>query len=294
MFAGSNVALVTPFTKDASAVDFDKLTELIELQIAAGTNGIVPCGCTGEAATLSHDEQQEVIAFTVKAVKGRAKVIAGAGSNNTAESLRLSTFAAKAGADGVLVITPYYNKPMPEGQFRHYQAIADAIDIPVMLYNVPGRTGTKMTPETIARLYKTCKNITTIKEACGSVDQVSSIRQLCEIEILSGDDSLTLPMMSVGGVGVVSVAANIIPKEIVALTSAWLNGNLAEAQRLHYQVLPLCKAMFIETNPITVKTAMKLMGLYSGVLRMPLCEMTPAGEAALREVLVAYGLPLKS
>ncbi|MHC4870764.1 MAG: 4-hydroxy-tetrahydrodipicolinate synthase [Planctomycetota bacterium] len=293
MFSGSIVAITTPFTDDASAVDFDKLDELIEWHIESGTSGIVPCGCTGEAATLTHDEQEEVISRTIKTVNGRIKVIAGTGSNNTAEAVSLSKKAGEAGADGVLVITPYYNKPTPEGQFRHYKMVADAAKVPVMLYNVPGRTGTKMTPETIARLFNEVENVTCVKEACGSVDQVSSIIDICDIAVLSGDDSLTLPMMSVGGTGVVSVAANLLPREVAEMVKFWEEGKPEEAKKMHYKLLPIFKGLFIETNPIVVKAAMQMAGLINGVVRMPLCEITSAGAETLRKILTDYGLSLK-
>jgi 4-hydroxy-tetrahydrodipicolinate synthase len=293
MFSGSIVAIATPFTDDGSAVDFEKLDELIERQVAGGTGGIVPAGCTGEAATLSHTEQEEVIARTVKAANGRVKVIAGTGSNSTGEAVRLTKSAADAGADGALVITPYYNKPTPEGQFRHYKAVAEAADIPVMLYNVPGRTGTKISPETIARIHGEVENVTSVKEACGSVDQVSAILSLCDITVMSGDDSLTLPMMSVGATGVVSVAANVVPDVVSAMVRAWQEGRPEEARKLHYKLMPLFKAFFIETNPMPVKTTLRMMGLLNGVCRMPLCEMTPGGEAKLKAVLLEYGLDLK-
>lgn len=293
MFRGSIVALTTPFLADASAVDYETLAMLIERQIAAGTHAIAPCGCTGEAATLSIQEQEEVIRFTVEKVAGRTKVLAGTGSNNTAEALKLSKIACQAGADGLLVITPYYNKPTAEGQFRHYKAIAEAVDIPVMLYNVPGRTGLKMEPETIARMFNEIENITCIKEACGSVDQVSDILARCDIDVLSGDDALTLPMLSVGGCGVVSVVANIVPEDVVALVAAWDAGNVMKARELHYKMLPLVKAMFIETNPIPVKTALKLMGLGNGVLREPLCGLKPENEKKLAAVLAEYGLSVR-
>jgi 4-hydroxy-tetrahydrodipicolinate synthase len=291
MFRGTITALVTPFTDDASAVDFATLEELIERQIEAGVDGVLPCGCTGEAATLTHEEQQQVIGRTIEIVKGRVTVLAGTGSNSTAEALRLSTFASQAGADGVLVITPYYNKPTPEGQYRHYKAIAEAVDCPVMLYNVPGRTGTKILPETIARLRNEVEGIAAVKEACGSVDQVSAILHACDITVMSGDDSLTLPMMSVGASGVVSVVSNVVPGDMAALTAAWHAGDAARARELHYKIFPLHKAMFTETNPMSVKTAMRMMGLHNGVLRLPLCEMTPGGEEAVRAALKAYGLP---
>ncbi len=293
MFKGSIVAITTPFTNDASAVDYDKLDELIEWHIESGTSGIVPCGCTGEAATLSHQEQEEVIARTVKKVAGRIKVIAGTGSNNTVEAVRLSEAAAKAGADGVLVITPYYNKPTAEGQFRHYKMVADAAKIPVMLYNVPGRTCTKIAPETIARLYNEVENVVCVKEACGSVDQVSSIRGICDIDVISGDDSLTLPMMSVGGVGVVSVAANLIPAEVAKLVKLWDEGKVKEAQEQHYKLLPIFKVMFIETNPIVIKAAMQITGLINGVVRMPLTEITADSAKVLKDTLIKFGLSVK-
>lgn len=290
MFQGSNVAIVTPFTDDASAVDFDSLKALIERQIAAGTDGIVPAGCTGEAATLSHEEQREVIRFTVETVAGRCKVIAGTGSNNTAEALSLTKFAKEVGADGALVITPYYNKPTPEGQFRHYRLLADEAGIPIMLYNVPGRTGTKIAPETVARMYDEVENIVCIKEACGSVDQVSAILQLCDIEVLSGDDMLTLPMMSVGAQGVVSVLANLMPAKTKALCDAAAAGDYAKAKELHYGILPLARAMFIETNPIVIKRALQLAGFGNGVVRMPLCEMKDSNVKTLASILKENGV----
>jgi len=292
MFRGAIVALVTPFTDDGKAVDYDKLAELVERQIAAGIHGIVPAGCTGEAATLSHDEQEELIRRTVRLAKNRTKVIAGTGSNSTDEAVRLTCAAADAGADGALVITPYYNKPTPSGQLRHYQAVAEAAAIPIMLYNVPGRTGVKMTPETIARIHREVDNVTCIKESCNSVDQVSDILALSDITVVSGDDSLTLPMLSVGGAGGVSVVANILPQEMVRLIEAWNAGDAATARKIHYKLLPLCRAMFLETNPIPVKTALHMMGLMNGVLRMPLCRMAPGHERNLREALERYDLPL--
>ncbi len=290
MFAGSNIAIVTPFTDDASAVDYPKLKELIEWQIESGTDGIVPAGCTGEAATLSHDEQREVIRFTVETVAGRAKVIAGTGSNNTEEALALTRYAKEVGADGALVITPYYNKPTPEGQYLHYKLLAEDTGLPIMVYNVPGRTGTKILPETVARMYNEVENIVCIKEACGSVDQVSALRQTCDIEILSGDDMLTLPMMAVGAAGVVSVVANIAPVETKALCDAAAAGDYARAREIHYKLLPLVRAMFIETNPIPVKHALGLMGKLNGTVRMPLCSMTESGSEKLKNALDKFGL----
>jgi len=286
MFQGSYVALVTPF-KDG-AVDDEKLRELVESQIKQGTNGILPCGCTGEAATLTHEEQKRIIKIVVETVNKRVPVLAGTGSNSTAEAYDLTKYAKEAGANAALVITPYYNKPTSEGQFRHYAKLAE-LGIPIILYNVPSRTGISMLPETVARLSK-IDNIVAIKEASGSLEQVSKILALCDITVLSGDDSLTLPMMAIGGKGVVSVVANIVPAEVAQMTSASLEGNIQKAKDLHYKLFPLCKAMFIETNPIPVKTAMKLLGQLNGELRLPLCEMQAENEEKLKKVLEEYGL----
>lgn len=290
MFAGSNVAIVTPFTQDGAEVDYAKLKELIEWHIEAGTDGILPTGCTGEAATLSHSEQKEVIKFSVETIAGRAKVIPGTGSNNTKEAIDLSCYAKEVGADGVLVICPYYNKPTPEGQFQHYKAIAEAADIPVMLYNVPGRTGTKISADTIARMYNEIDNVVCIKEACGSVDQITEILEKCEIEVLSGDDMLTLPMGSVGGKGVVSVIANIVPEEVKALCDAILNNDYPKAKELHYKLIELARTMFIETNPIPVKMALELMGKMNYNVRMPITHPQESTVEALKTVLKKYNL----
>ena len=283
MFRGSIVALATPF-KPNYDIDFDAYARLIEFQIEHGTDGIVPCGCTGEAATLSHAEQEQVIRYCIEKVAGRVPVIAGTGSNNTKEALSLTRYAKEVGADGALLITPYYNKPTPAGQIAHYKLIAEETGIPIMLYNVPGRTGTNMLPETVAELAK-IKNIVAIKEAAGSVDQVSAIRGLCDITVLSGDDSLTLPMMAVGATGVVSVAANVAPGPIAQMCTEFDKGNLAEAQRLHYELFPLFKALFLETNPIPVKASLARMGLIQNVLRLPLTPMRPEPFAKLDQVL---------
>lgn len=290
MFAGSNVAIVTPFTDDLSQVDYDVLKELIEWHIASGTEGILPTGCTGEAATLSHQEQKEVIKFTIETVAGRCKVVPGTGSNNTQEALGLTKYAKEVGADGALIITPYYNKPTAEGQFLHNKILAEEGDIPIMLYNVPGRTGTKMEPETIARMYNEVENIVSIKEACGSVDQVSMIKELCDIEVLSGDDMLTLPMMAVGGSGVVSVAANIAPAECRALCDACASGDYAKAREIHFKLMIVARAMFVETNPMCVKYALELMNKIKYNIRMPLCDMTEAGKSQVKAALQKGGL----
>ncbi|MCP4645432.1 MAG: 4-hydroxy-tetrahydrodipicolinate synthase [bacterium] len=288
MFRGAIVALVTPFDS-RSEVDYDAYGRLIDFQIENNSDGIVPCGCTGEAATLSHDEQQECIRFAVERVAGRVPVIAGTGSNNTKEALGLTQYAKDVGADGALLITPYYNKPTPAGQIAHYRGIAEAVDIPVVLYNVPGRTGTKISPETVAELAKT-PNIVAIKEACGSVDQVSQIRSLSDITVVSGDDALTLPMMCVGATGVISVAANIVPAKMSALCAAFEQGNLAEAQKVHYELTPLFKGLFFETNPMPVKAALAKMGLIENNLRLPLTSMQPEVFARLEPILAGLGL----
>lgn len=287
MFEGSFVALVTPF-KDGQ-VDYKKMKELVEFHVKNGTNGIVPCGTTGESATLSFDEHERIVGEVVSTVAGRIQVLAGAGSNNTSEAVRLTKHAKKVGADGALLITPYYNKPTPEGLYRHYKLIAEEVDIPIVMYNVPSRSGISILPETVAKLSE-IKNIVGIKEASGSIDQTTQILQLCNITVLSGDDSLTLPIMSVGGKGVISVVANIVPAETAALTRYCLEGNFEAARKCHHKLFPLCKGMFIETNPIPVKTAMKLLGRINGEMRLPLCDMTKEHENQLIQTLKNYGL----
>ncbi|CAG0934381.1 partial 4-hydroxy-tetrahydrodipicolinate synthase, partial [Rhodocyclaceae bacterium] len=254
MFKGSIVAIVTPFTN--GAVDFEKLRELVEFQIANGTDAIVPCGTTGEASTLDYDEHMDVVKTVINQVNKRVPVIAGTGSNSTQEAIELSQKAKEAGADGVLLVTPYYNKPTQEGLVRHYTAIADAVAIPQILYNVPGRTGVNMLPETVARLAPHT-NIVAIKEATGSLQQASEILALCgdQIDVLSGDDFITFPMMACGAKGVISVLANIMPKAVADLTDAFYAGDLEKARQLHLHTLKIGNAMFIESNPIPVKTA---------------------------------------
>ncbi|MCK5306380.1 MAG: 4-hydroxy-tetrahydrodipicolinate synthase [Candidatus Omnitrophica bacterium] len=288
MFKGSFTALITPFDKDGQ-IDEAKFRELIDFQIENGIEGIVPCGCTGEAATLSHPEQKRLIKIAVEAVNKRIPVMAGTGSNSTDEAVDLTEHAKKAGADGALIITPYYNKPTPRGQVLHYEKIAKKVDIPIVLYNVPSRTGVSMKPEVIAELSK-IDNITAIKEASGSLEQVSQILSLCDIDVLSGDDSLTLPMMALGAKGVVSVAANVVPEEVSGMTKAFLEGNTEKAKELHFKLYPIFKAMFIETNPISVKTAMMFMDMLNGVLRLPLCDMMEENQKVLRNALIKAGL----
>lgn len=288
MFQGSFPALVTPF-KENFEIDYDAYGRLVDFHLENGTDGIVPCGCSGEAATLSHDEQKALIRFVVERVAGRVPVVAGTGSNNTAEAVGLTKYAKEVGADGALLITPYYNKPTPAGQVAHYTMVAEQAQIPIMLYNVPGRTGTKISPETIAELSKV-PYIVSVKEACGSVDQVSQILHQCDINVMSGDDSLTLPMMAVGAKGVVSVAANVVPRLISDLCKAANAGDFAKAKELHYKMLPLGTALFLETNPMPVKAALAKMGMIKNVLRLPLVSMTDASAARMDPVLKELGL----
>ena len=287
MFEGSIVALVTPFKN--GKIDEEALGRLIEFQIKNGTDGILPCGCTGEAATLSMEEQKRMISLTVDLVKKRIPVIAGTGSNSTAEAIELTKHAKEIGADAALLITPYYNKPTPKGLFLHYEKVAGAVDIPIILYNVPSRTGISILPETVAELSK-IKNIIGIKEASGSLNQVSEILSLCDITVLSGDDSLTLPILSVGGTGVVSVVANIAPKRVANLVHSYRDGKIEEARKLHLKLFPLCRAMFLETTPIPVKTALGLMKLIEPELRLPLAKMSEEKEGKLKKILENYGL----
>lgn len=288
MFQGSFPALITPF-KDNFEIDFDAYGRLVDFHLEKGSNGIVPCGCSGEAATLSHDEQKSLIRFVVERVAGRIPVIAGTGSNNTREAVGLTKYAREVGADAALLITPYYNKPTPAGQIAHYTTVAEEAGIPIMLYNVPGRTGTRMLPETISELNKV-PNIVSVKEACGSVDQVSNILHLCDINVMSGDDSLTLPMMAVGGSGVVSVAANVVPDLVAGMCKAANAGDFAEAKALHYKILPLAIALFLETNPMPAKAALAKMGMIKNVLRLPLVPMTDESASRLDPVLKELGL----
>ena len=289
MFAGSLVAIVTPFKN--GRVDERALVDLIEFQIANGTDGIVPCGTTGESATLTHDEHNQVIRLTIEAVRRRVPVIAGTGSNATAEAIALTKHAQEAGADGALLITPYYNKPTQEGLFRHYKAIAEAVELPLVLYNIPGRTSVNMLPTTVARL-ASIKNIVAIKEGSASLQQVSEIVQACgeRITVLSGDDPLTLPMMAIGAKGVITVTANIVPREMAAMVDAFIAGKLDEAMRVHYRLSPLFTALFYETNPIPVKEALAMMGKIQPELRLPLCPMSAENRDKLARALKDYGL----
>jgi 4-hydroxy-tetrahydrodipicolinate synthase len=290
MFKGSIVAIVTPFQNDK--IDERTLRKLIEFHIENGTSGIVPCGTTGESATLSYEEHNKVIEITVEQVKGRIPVIAGTGSNSTQEAIMLTKHAAKVGADASLQVAPYYNRPTQKGLYEHFKAIAECANIPMVLYNIASRTGVNIEPETIAKLAKDCKNIIGVKEASGSLEQMARIKLLCgkDFDLLSGDDSLTLPVLSIGGVGVISVVANIVPKDVAMLVSEFEKGNIKKAQERHYKLLPLIKAIFIETNPIPVKNAMGLMGLSEPHLRLPLCTMLPENLEKLKRALKDYSL----
>jgi 4-hydroxy-tetrahydrodipicolinate synthase len=289
IFEGSIVALVTPFRD--GRVDEAKIRELVEFHVRNGTDGIVPCGTTGESPTLSHAEHKRVVEVAIEAVAGRVSVVAGTGSNSTAEAIDLTQHAKKVGADAVLMVCPYYNKPTQTGLIAHYKAVTEAVDIPIILYNIPGRTGVNMLPETVATLAE-LPNIVGIKEASGSLEQMTEVISLCgdRITVVSGDDTLTLPLMAVGGRGVISVIANILPKETAEMTRAALNGDWKRAKEIHLRLFPLCKAMFYETNPIPVKTAMQLLGRLNGELRLPLCPMSPANRGKLEKAMRAYGL----
>ncbi len=284
MIKGSIVAIVTPFKN--GKVDEKALGNLIEWHIAQGTAAIVPCGTTGESATLDYDEHYRVIEFTIEVVNKRVPVIAGTGANSTDETIMITEKARKYGADAVLLVTPYYNKPTQEGLYRHYKAVAEAVDIPIVLYNVPGRTGVNMLPGTVARLAEV-KNIVAIKEATGDMKQVSEIIRLCgdRITVISGDDFTTLPLLALGGKGVISVSANVAPKDVSEMCACWEKGLYEEARKIHYRLEPLNQAMFIETNPIPVKTALAMMGKIQEEFRLPLCEMSPSNKEKLKKVL---------
>lgn len=289
MFSGSAVAIVTPLLN--GKVDFEKLEKLIEFQIKKGTNTLVPCGTTGESATLSFEEHHQVIDFCVKKANKRIKVLAGTGSNNTEEALVLTKLAKEAGADGALLITPYYNKPTQEGLYLHFKKIAETVNIPQVLYNVPGRTGVNLLPETVIKLAR-LKNITGIKEASGNLEQVSQIIMGVSEEflVLSGEDSLTFPILCLGGKGVISVVANIIPQDVAEMVAAFEQGHIKKARGYHFKMFNLMKAMFFETNPIPVKTALGLMGLCSAEMRLPLSPMAETNVIKLKKIMKEYGL----
>jgi len=289
MLKGAIVAIVTPFKN--GLLDEEAYRELIEFQIKGGTQGIVPCGTTGESATLSHAEHKRVVETCIHQVKKRVPVVAGTGSNNTAESLDLTKHAQAAGADFALMITPYYNKPTQEGLYQHYKTIASKTKIPIVVYNVPSRTSVNLLPETVARLAK-LSNIIGIKEATGDLKQCSKVLELCgdKFTVLSGDDFTVLPLLAVGGKGVISVVSNVAPKDMAGMCNAFFAGDLNKARKLHFKMFSLMEAMFIETNPAPAKTALKMMGKITGEVRQPLCPLAPANEERLRKVLQNYGL----
>jgi len=292
MFEGSYVAIVTPFK--GGEVDYDALEKLIEMHVENGTSGLVPCGTTGESPTVSYAEHKEIIRFVIEKAAGRIPVIAGTGANSTAEAVELTVDAAEAGADATLQVSPYYNKPEPEGMYLHFKTIARESRLPMILYNVPSRTGRAIAMETVVRLAGEVQEVVAIKAADGSLDNVAHLRRTTTLDILSGDDSLTLPMMAVGGKGVISVAANFVPRDVAQMVSAALKGDFETAREMHLKLFPIFKACFLETNPIPVKTAMEMMGLCEGELRLPLSPMQPEARAKLAAALKAYGLAVNA
>jgi 4-hydroxy-tetrahydrodipicolinate synthase len=288
-FHGAITALITPFT--LNGIDEPAYKKLIDWQIAQGIQGVVPCGTTGESPTLSEEEHEHVIELCVQAVAKRVSVIAGTGSNSTAEAVHMTVHAAKVGADAALVVTPYYNKPTGKGIYLHYKAISESADIPIILYNIAGRTGKNIDPDLMAKLAG-IKNIIGVKEASGNLEQMKKIRELCpkDFLLISGDDALTLPILSMGGVGVISVASNIVPKDVAQLVNAFNKGDKEKARAINAKLLVLIEALFIETNPIPVKTAASLMGLCSTLMRLPMCDMEEVHLAKLKQALKSYGL----
>jgi len=289
MFTGSMVALVTPFKN--GQVDWPSLEALVEFHLQNGTNGIVPCGTTGESATLSHAEHDEVIRTVIKTVNKRVPVIAGTGSNSTDEAVRLTKEAERSGADGALMISPYYNRPTQEGIYQHYKKVASEVGIPLIVYNIPGRTGSKIEPETLARLAE-IKNVAGVKEATGSVDQAIDVIRLCgdRLAVYSGEDSLIYSLMALGGKGVISTVANVAPKQTAYLTRACLDGRWDEGRKIQFQLIPLIRSLFLETNPIPVKTALSLMGKCTGELRLPMTPMAEGNLAKLKSAMSDFGL----
>ncbi len=292
MFEGSMVAIVTPFKN--GKIDEKKLTELVEFHIKNGTSAIVPCGTTGESSTLSYEEHEHVIELVIKVANKRVSVIAGTGSNNTAEAIMLTKYAEEVGADASLQISPYYNRPTQEGLYQHFKKIAEETKLPIILYNIASRTGVNILPETIQRLSKV-KNIVGVKEASGNLDQMSQIHALCgkNFDLISGDDSLTLPILAIGGTGVISVVSNIVPRDVADMVSKFQNGDIEGARKIHYKLLPLVKAMFIETNPGPVKTSLALLGMIDDdSLRLPMAKMSQGNLAILKKALKDYGLKI--
>lgn len=289
MFKGSMVALVTPFKN--GSIDEKALKELVEFHIKNGTTALVPCGTTGESATISYEEHDKVIELTIQFARGRVPVIAGTGSNSTEEAIMLTKHAKKAGAKASLQVSPYYNRPTQKGLYLHFKAIAEAVDMPIILYNIASRTGVNIEPETFAKLAQ-IKNIIGVKEASGSLEQMARIKRACpeKFLLISGDDALTLPVLSIGGVGIISVVSNIIPRDVADMCAAFEKGDVKKAQDMHYGMLNLVKAMFVETNPIPVKTAMGLMKMIDPEIRLPLCEMLPENKEKLVKAMKEYGL----
>jgi 4-hydroxy-tetrahydrodipicolinate synthase len=289
-FQGSFVAMVTPFRN--GKVDEAKLRELVELHVANGTDGLIPCGTTGESPSLHHDEHRRVVEIVVEAARGRIRVVAGTGSNSTAEAIDLTKHAERAGAAGALVVNPYYNKPTQEGLYRHFRAVAESVAIPVLVYNIQSRTAVNVETDTMARLARDVRNIVGVKEASGSLDQMSQVIAACgpDFSVLSGDDNITLPLLAIGGSGVVSVIANIVPRETADLVHAALDGDWKRARDLHYRLFPLARAAFLETNPIPIKEAMAMAGMIEPEFRLPMCRMSDANRDKLRAILKPYGL----
>jgi len=289
-FQGSFVAMVTPFRN--GKVDEAKLRELVELHVANGTDGLIPCGTTGESPSLNHDEHRRVVEIVVEAARGRIRVVAGTGSNSTAEAIDLTKHAERAGASGALVVNPYYNKPTQEGLYRHFRAVAESVAIPVLVYNIQSRTAVNVETDTMARLARDVRNIVGVKEASGSLDQMSHVVAACgpDFSVLSGDDNITLPLLAIGGSGVVSVIANIVPRETADLVHAALDGDWKRARDLHYRLFPLARAAFLETNPIPIKEAMAMAGMIEPEFRLPMCRMSDANREKLRAILKLYSL----
>ncbi len=291
VFTGAGVAIVTPFHEDGS-INFEKFAGLIEFQIAGGTDAIIVCGTTGEASTLSHEEHLDAIGFCVKQVAGRVPVVAGTGSNSTETAIYLSVEAEKLGADGLLIVSPYYNKATQKGLYAHFKAIADSVKIPVILYNIQGRTGVNIAPETIVKLWKEVDNIVGVKEASGNISQIAKIMALSngEIDLYSGNDDQIVPILSLGGKGVISVISNIAPKETHDICQLYFDGKVQESAKEQLRAIPLCDALFCEVNPIPVKAALNMMGLGAGPLRLPLTEMEDAHKEVLRKAMTEYGI----
>ena len=289
-FQGSFVAMVTPFRN--GKVDEAKLKELVELHIANGTDGLIPCGTTGEAPSLSHDEHHRVVEVVVEAARGRIKVVPGTGSYSTSDAIEMTKHAERAGAAGALVVNPYYNKPTQEGLYRHFRAVAESVAIPILVYNIQSRTAVNVETATLARLVRDVKNIVGVKEASGSLDQMSQVIAACgpDFSVLSGDDNITLPLLAIGGSGVVSVIANIVPRETADLVHAALEGDWKRARDLHYRLFPLARAAFLETNPIPIKEMMAMAGMLEPEFRLPMCRMSDANREKLREIIKPYGL----